>query len=94
VIGRLAGGIAHDFNNLLTVITGYAEMLQPAIANDEHALEICLKSSGGKFGCETHTAAPRVRPSATAATDESRPRRSGAHSARNAETADWRLTSS
>src|SRR5258708_37844886 len=39
VIGRLASGVAHDFNNLLTVITGYAELLRAAIANDNCALE-------------------------------------------------------
>jgi PAS domain S-box-containing protein len=30
-VGRLAGGVAHDFNNLLTVITGYCELLLPAL---------------------------------------------------------------
>lgn len=34
-IGRLAGGVAHDFNNLLTVISGYAQMLQDAIAREQ-----------------------------------------------------------
>ena len=38
LIGRLAAGIAHDFNNLLTVITGYAELLQPMVASNEAAL--------------------------------------------------------
>ncbi len=33
-IGRLAGGVAHDFNNLLTVISGYGQMLQEALARD------------------------------------------------------------
>ena len=31
-IGRLAGGVAHDFNNLLTIISGYGQMLQDAVA--------------------------------------------------------------
>jgi PAS domain S-box-containing protein len=32
-IGRLAGGIAHDFNNLLTVIGGYCELVEGALAD-------------------------------------------------------------
>jgi two-component system cell cycle sensor histidine kinase/response regulator CckA len=31
-VGRLAGGVAHDFNNLLTVIAGYGQMLNDAVA--------------------------------------------------------------
>ena len=31
-VGLLAGGVAHDFNNLLTVISGYSEILQDALA--------------------------------------------------------------
>ena len=31
-VGRLAGGVAHDFNNLLTVIAGYGQMLNDALA--------------------------------------------------------------
>jgi PAS domain S-box-containing protein len=33
-VGRLAGGIAHDFNNALSIINGYSELLQLALAND------------------------------------------------------------
>jgi signal transduction histidine kinase/ActR/RegA family two-component response regulator len=36
-IGRLAGGIAHDFNNLLTVMLGFSEMLEPAVADRAEA---------------------------------------------------------
>jgi len=39
VIGRAAGGIAHDVNNMLAVISGCAELLGPAIGNNEVALE-------------------------------------------------------
>lgn len=35
VVGRLAGGLAHDFNNLLTVISGYANLLQPHFSTSE-----------------------------------------------------------
>jgi PAS domain S-box-containing protein len=31
-LARLAGGTAHEFNNLLTMILGYADLLQPALA--------------------------------------------------------------
>jgi PAS domain S-box-containing protein len=34
-VGQLAGGVAHDFNNLLTVISGYSELLQHHLRNDE-----------------------------------------------------------
>jgi PAS domain S-box-containing protein len=34
-VGRLAGGVAHDFNNALGVITGYSELLQFKLADDE-----------------------------------------------------------
>jgi PAS domain S-box-containing protein len=34
-IGRLAGGIAHDFNNLITGISGYAELLENRIDDDD-----------------------------------------------------------
>ncbi|MDQ3819185.1 MAG: response regulator [Acidobacteriota bacterium] len=33
-VGQLAGGIAHDFNNLLTVITGYSDLLQRRIEQE------------------------------------------------------------
>jgi len=36
-IGRLAGGVAHDFNNLLTAISGYAQFLEPELADNEAA---------------------------------------------------------
>lgn len=32
-LARLAGGTAHEFNNLLTMILGYADLLQPALAD-------------------------------------------------------------
>ena len=31
-LARLAGGTAHEFNNLLTMILGYSDLLQPALA--------------------------------------------------------------
>jgi two-component system, cell cycle sensor histidine kinase and response regulator CckA len=34
-VGQLAGGVAHDFNNLLTVISGYSELLQHHLSEDE-----------------------------------------------------------
>ncbi|MDD2734798.1 MAG: ATP-binding protein [Desulfuromonadaceae bacterium] len=34
-IGLLAGGIAHDFNNMLMVISGWGEMLQAKLGNDD-----------------------------------------------------------
>lgn len=35
-IGALAGGVAHDFNNILATISGYAEMLQEDLKNDQN----------------------------------------------------------
>lgn len=35
-LGKLTGGIAHDFNNLLGVVTGYAELLENALTNEEN----------------------------------------------------------
>ncbi len=34
-IGRLAGGVAHDFNNIITGISGYAEMIQASLKNED-----------------------------------------------------------
>ncbi|MGB5159296.1 MAG: ATP-binding protein [Desulfobacterales bacterium] len=34
-IGNLAGGIAHDFNNIITVLTGYGNLLQMKISQDD-----------------------------------------------------------
>jgi PAS domain S-box-containing protein len=34
-VGRLAGGVAHDFNNLLGVITGYGEIVQRGLADED-----------------------------------------------------------
>lgn len=42
-VGRLAGVVAHDFNNLLTVILGYGNLLQQALA-DRPALEKWVES--------------------------------------------------
>jgi CheY-like chemotaxis protein len=43
-VGQLAGGIAHDFNNVLAGILGYAELLEPVVADQprprKHALAI------------------------------------------------------
>ncbi len=32
-LGKLTGGIAHDYNNMLGVVTGYAELLENALAD-------------------------------------------------------------
>ena len=38
-LGRLAGGVAHDFNNVLMVISGYAEILSQAVADNPDGRE-------------------------------------------------------
>jgi PAS domain S-box-containing protein len=38
-IGRLASGIAHDFNNLITVIQGYCDLIEDAIAHGAPLLD-------------------------------------------------------
>ena len=48
-IGLLAGGIAHDFNNLLTVITGFSELAQAQLEEQEVSRELIdkvLEASG------------------------------------------------
>ena len=32
-LGKLTGGIAHDYNNMLSVVTGYSELLEKALAD-------------------------------------------------------------
>ncbi|OUS09663.1 hypothetical protein A9Q90_02705 [Gammaproteobacteria bacterium 54_18_T64] len=34
-LGKLTGGIAHDFNNMLGIVTGYADLLEGALASEE-----------------------------------------------------------
>lgn len=34
-VGRLAGGVAHDFNNMLSVISGYCELMQLELHEDD-----------------------------------------------------------
>ena len=34
-LGKLTGGIAHDFNNMLGIVTGYADLLENALSNEE-----------------------------------------------------------
>ena len=49
-IGLLAGGVAHDFNNLLTAISGYGQILQDSVPeNDEvsqDSIRQVLKAAG------------------------------------------------
>ncbi|OUS09665.1 hypothetical protein A9Q90_02715 [Gammaproteobacteria bacterium 54_18_T64] len=34
-LGKLTGGIAHDFNNMLGIVTGYADLLEGALAGEK-----------------------------------------------------------
>ncbi|MFN8631931.1 MAG: PAS domain S-box protein [Chloroflexota bacterium] len=38
-VGRLADGLAHDFNNVLTAVTGYAGLIEQAVAPDDPIAE-------------------------------------------------------
>jgi PAS domain S-box-containing protein len=38
-VGRLADGLAHDFNNVLTAVTGYAGLIESAVASDDAIAE-------------------------------------------------------
>ena len=42
-LGRLAGGVAHDFNNLLGVISGYAELLESKLEDNDNMRCYCAK---------------------------------------------------
>jgi len=47
-IGTLAGGIAHDFNNILTGITGFGQLIQMTMSEDDplrHHVQQILSSS-------------------------------------------------
>jgi two-component system, cell cycle sensor histidine kinase and response regulator CckA len=41
-IGLFAGGVAHDFNNVMTAISGYAELLQLHLKNQDDSARSCL----------------------------------------------------
>jgi len=49
-LGKLTGGIAHDFNNMLGIVTGYADLLEGALANEEKL---------AKYAHEIHRAGER-----------------------------------
>ena len=52
-IGLLAGGIAHDFNNILSVITGYGELIQMKVGdNDKQAASVGLILKAAKRAAE------------------------------------------
>jgi len=44
-VGILAGGVAHDFNNVLTVISGYADLLQLNLEDDQENLPLVREIS-------------------------------------------------
>jgi PAS domain S-box-containing protein len=44
-VGVLAGGIAHDFNNVLTVISGYADLLQLTLHDDDQNMPFAKEIS-------------------------------------------------
>ena len=52
-IGRLAGGVAHDFNNMLTVIQGYAESLNDAVALEHRANLTGILNAGARAAALT-----------------------------------------
>ena len=49
-LGKLTGGIAHDFNNMLGIVTGYADLLEGALANEDKLV---------KYAQEIHRAGDR-----------------------------------
>lgn len=55
-VGVLAGGIAHDFNNVLTVISGYADLLQLTLADDQENLLLVreISASANRAAEMTH----------------------------------------
>jgi len=49
-LGKLTGGIAHDFNNMLGIVTGYADLLEVALAHEDKLV---------KYAQEIHRAGDR-----------------------------------